>query len=80
LTQDAFDDADGDGKRKFLAYHFGPGDTVRIKTFVYVKRTPAGTYEVRANVPCRVTLSGNDAPAVINTEGKAHLRLAGSRR
>jgi hypothetical protein len=57
LSLESFPDADGDGKRKVRAYHFGSGDSIEIKTFVHVMRTDKG-YEVRANVPCTIKLPG----------------------
>ncbi|MEI8356636.1 MAG: hypothetical protein WCG31_11210, partial [Deltaproteobacteria bacterium] len=52
-----FADADHDGKRKLMAYLFGPGDILKINTFVHVRRVDDG-YEVRANVPCSITIPG----------------------
>jgi hypothetical protein len=57
LSLESFPDADGDGKRKVRAYHFGGGDMIEIKTFVHVQRTDKG-YEVRANAPCSIKLPG----------------------
>jgi len=54
-----FTDADGDGRRKLRAYAFGPGDTLQWKTFVYVRREAADLFQIRANVPCTVTLPGS---------------------
>ena len=65
-----FADADGDGKRKLMAYHFGPKDALQVKSSVYVKRTKDGAYEVRANVPCTVTLPGNAKAATISIDGR----------
>ena len=64
LPADAFGDADGDGKRKLLAWQFGPGDTVQVKAFVHVRRAGRGRYEVRANVPCTVRLPGLPAASL----------------
>jgi len=66
LTLDAFPDADGDGKRKVRAYLFGVGDTLSVKTFVYVKRADNGGYEVNANAACTIALPGR--PPVRITE------------
>jgi hypothetical protein len=56
VSDAAFTDADGDGKRKLYAYHFGPGDALRLNTFVYLRRVAPGVFEVRANVPCTLAL------------------------
>ena len=49
---------DPDGKGRLNAYHFGPGDSVKVKTFVWLKRKEPGLFELRANVPCKVSLPG----------------------
>lgn len=41
---------------KLYAYHFGPGDSFRVQSFVHVTRVAPGEYEVRANTPCEITL------------------------
>ena len=62
-----FADADQDGKRKLLGYLFGPGDTIRINTFVHVRRVGDG-YEVRANVPCTITIPGMETVRLTEKE------------
>jgi hypothetical protein len=69
-----FTDADGDGKAKFSAMLYGPGDRVTLDSFVCVRRTAPGVYEVRANVPCTVALpSGGASRAEISSDGKAYI-------
>lgn len=55
-----FTDADGDGKVKLSAYLYGPGDTLKVDSWVQVRRTSADEYDVISNVPCTVSLA---APA-----------------
>ncbi len=47
-----------DGQGHLNAYHFGPGDSMKVKTFVWMKRKEPGLFELRANVPCTVSLPG----------------------
>ena len=49
-------DLNPDGTGHLNAYHFGPADTLTVKTFVYLKRLEKGLYQLKANVPCQVTL------------------------
>jgi hypothetical protein len=62
-----FSDTDKDGKRKLLGYLFGPGDTLKINTFVHVRRVDGG-YEVRANVPCTITIPGMETVRLTEKE------------
>ncbi len=88
LEATSFADADGNGKAKLSAYVFGPGDTLRLDTFVHVTRLDRGLYGIRANTPCTVTLPGvgrtqisrdNGAPfedfPSTATDGKVTLKL-----
>jgi hypothetical protein len=63
VSEKAFPDADGDGKRKLYAYHFGPGDELRLTTFVHLLRTGEGSYRLRANAACTISLPAGDASA-----------------
>ena len=78
LAKGAFADADGDGKRKLYAYHFGPGDTFQLKTFIYVRRVGAGRYEVRANTPCDLLLPGGPR-AEISPDRRIYRPIAAKR-
>jgi hypothetical protein len=67
-----FTDADGDGKVKFSAALYGPGDRVTLDTFVAVRRAGPALYEIRANVPCAVALpSGGAGRVELSADGKA---------
>jgi len=70
-----FADTDKDGRRKLFAYHFGPGDTFRVNAFVHVSRRERGLYQVRANVPCALTLPGT-GPVEISPDGQTFRPLA----
>jgi hypothetical protein len=56
VTNEAFTDADQDGRRTLRMYHFGPGDTVQFQTHVCVERQPDGTYRLDASTPTTVAL------------------------
>ena len=69
LTVRSLPDADGNGKAKLAAYVYGPGDTLRVDTFVYVARLEDGVYSVRANVPCTITLPGTGKTQISRDNG-----------
>jgi hypothetical protein len=72
-----FSDANKDGKTKLCAYLFGPGDTMRVDTFVHVRRESPGVYEVRSNVPCAVSLPrGEFTKAEVSADGKSFKPIA----
>lgn len=58
LRETDFPDADRDGRRKLLIYHYGPGSDFTLPTHVAVRRVKADRYEIRSNVPCTITLPG----------------------
>ena len=61
-------DVDRNGRPMVRLHDFGPGDRVRIPTHVYVRRTTAHMYEVRADVGFAVTMGARSAR--ISTDGK----------
>lgn len=69
LTARSFPDADGNGKPKMAAYVYGPGDTLRVDSFVYVERLDDGLYSIRANTPCAVTLPGTGKVQISRDNG-----------
>lgn len=72
-----FTDANGDGKTKFSAMLYGPGDRLTLDAFVAVRRAGAALYEVRANTPCALTLpAGGAARVEVSADGKTFLPLA----
>ena len=58
LTEADLADPDKDGRRMLYLQDYGPGDTVTVKTHVYLRRLQAGTFELRANVACTLALPG----------------------
>ena len=71
LGEADFADIDGDGKRKLYAYHFGRGDRVQFKTFVYLSRQSEGLYRVRANTGCTISLPApNGAEVRISSDNR----------
>jgi hypothetical protein len=69
LTERSFADADANGKAKLAAYLYGPGDTLRVDSFVHVARLDGGLYSIRANTPCVVTLPGTGKTQVSRDNG-----------
>ena len=60
-----------DGTGHLNAYQFGPQDTLTVKTFVYLKRLEKGLFQLKANVPCQITLPGT-GHCEISRDGKAY--------
>ena len=54
LSEGAFTDADGDGRKLMYIYEIGPGQTLKITTAVHAVRGGDGRLRVTANVPFRV--------------------------
>ena len=79
VTDADFEDTDHDGERKLLAYIFGPGDSLKIKTFVHVRRVNDG-YEVRANVPCTIKIPGMDPVRLTEKELSAGVCKIGAKK
>jgi hypothetical protein len=71
-----FTDANGDGKSKLSAFLFGPGDEIVVDTVVYLARQEDGTYLLRANTPCTISLlKGKSTGIEISTDSQAYREL-----
>jgi hypothetical protein len=58
LTKADFPDTDGNGRAMVRFYDYGPGDAVRLTSAAALRRAAPGLFELRANAPVTVALTG----------------------